>query len=436
VYPTGLGLQYGFETWNLTNPGNEYDLSVKWTAEPPNPGWRGGDAVGGLRNAINNNQVTILSAFAHADPHMSCDVYDNDWASQYHNTEPFFVTDMGYHCGDFDAVDDGVLDVMLFNSNTYLAFACTYNTGYGWGSFEDTNSSSAMQMKNFWDYFFDMENNSGDFDNWRLGKGQAWSKDEMAPTIDWTYSSAPGSWRGVIECCLLFGDPAQMMKTLHPSEPPETPDAPDGPDHWIVNVECMFSTVTTEPDGEVIYYMFDWDDGNFSEWLGPYQSGQTAEGFHTWTQLGEYEIRVIAKDVNGAKSNWSEATTLSIVEDQAPDRPQITGKQLIIGGLKYNYTFVATDPEEHDIYYKIDWVDGHVTDWLGPYSSGETASFSHAWYEKGTYTIKAWAKDIYGKLSIQSNYMVKVLFVINSNPSNNQMLNNILQNLQHKATNS
>jgi hypothetical protein len=436
AYPTWLGMQYGFETWNLVNPGNEYNLSVKWSGAPsPNPGWNSGDEIGGLRNDINNDQVTLLSAFAHADYTMSCDVYDTDWETLYHNTQPFFVTDMGCHCGDFDA-GDGILESMLFHSDINLAFACTYNTGYGWGSFDDTNSSSALQMKCFWDYFFDVENNSQSQSDWQFGKGQAWSKDTMAPTLTWTYSSAPGSWRGVIECCLFFGDPAQTLKTPSPSEPPETPDAPQGPNQWIRNIECTFSSVTTDPEGDNISYIFDWGDGTLSSWLGPYPSGQTVEEEHIWTELGDYEIKVAARDIYGAKSSWSPAATLSIVEDQAPIKPGITGKQRIVGGLNYNYTFVSTDPEGDNIYYKIDWDDGHVTDWLGPYSSGESIALGHKWLEKGDYTIKAWAKDIYEKMSGQSNYMVKVLFVINSNPSNNQMMLNILQSLQQKATNS
>ncbi|MFH1101205.1 MAG: CARDB domain-containing protein [Methanobacteriota archaeon] len=215
TYPSWLGFQYGFETWNAKNLGLEYDMSVKWTAEPPNPGWQGGSfsaAITGMRNAINNDQATLISAFAHADPTMSMDVYASDWESLYHNTKPFLVMDMGCHCGDMNAADDGVLHSMLFHSNTELAFACVYNTGYGWGAFDDTNTSSCMQMKNFWDYLFDTTNISGSTANWQLGKAMAWSKDAMAPTINWTYNDAPGSWRGVIESCLLFGDPAQLIK--------------------------------------------------------------------------------------------------------------------------------------------------------------------------------------------------------------------------------
>ena len=215
-YPSWLGFQYGFETWNAKNPGTGYDLSVKWTAESSlNPGWQGGSesaAVTGMRNAINNNQVTLISAVAHADATMSMDVGQTDWASLYTNTMPFFIHDYGCHCGDFDASDHGVLYTMLFNSDTRLAFACVYNTCYGWGSLDDTNSSSALQQKLFWDYLFDTTNNSGGVHNWQLGKAQAWSKDAMAPTIGWTDTGAPGSWRGIIQGCLLFGDPAQNLK--------------------------------------------------------------------------------------------------------------------------------------------------------------------------------------------------------------------------------
>jgi len=206
----------GFETWNALHPDSEYNLSVKWTGDSsPNPGWQGGstsNAIAGFKNAINNDHVTLISGVAHANEEMSLDVGMNSWESDYHNTKPFFIFDLGSHCGDMDAADDGILHSMLFHSDTELAFACVYNTCYGWGSCNVTNSSSAVQMKLFWDYLFDLENNSGSPINWQLGKAMTYSKDMMAPTINWTYSGAPGSWRAIIQGCLLFGDPAQRIK--------------------------------------------------------------------------------------------------------------------------------------------------------------------------------------------------------------------------------
>jgi len=325
-YPSWLGFNYGFETWNAINPGNEYNLSVKWTAEPPNPGWQGGSqsvAIDGLKNAINNDQVTLISGIAHANERMSLDVYDSSWESDYHNTRPFFIHDYGCHCGDMDAADDGVLHSMLFHSDTELAFACVYNTCYGWGSLMDTNSSSALQQKLFWDYLFDVVNNSGSVMEWQLGKAMAYSKDTMAPTINWTYSSAPGSWRGVIQGCLLFGDPAQRIKTM--TNPPEKPEQPKGLINGIVEVEYPFSTRTNDPDGDQVYYMWDWDDGTYSEWLGPYDPGVTAEASHSWANAEIYEIRVKAKDVHSAESSWSDTLTIYIVDVAILEIGNITG---------------------------------------------------------------------------------------------------------------
>ena len=64
-------------------------------------------------------------------------------------------------------------------------------------------------------------------------------------------------------------------------------------------------------------------------------------------------------------------------------------------GEEYTYTLVATDPNGDDVYYYIDWGDEEITDWFGPYPSGETVTAKHIWNEQGTYTIRAKAKDSY-----------------------------------------
>ncbi len=187
-----------FETWNTMHPAMSYNLSVKCIN------------VDDFKNAINYNQVTLISGVAHGNNLMSLDVFRDSWETDYHNTKPFFIHDYSSHCGDFDDSDDGVLDTMLFFSNTTLTFGCVYNTGFGWVNYDYTNSSSTLQQKLFWNFFFDLKNNSYSPLNWQLGKAMAYSKDAMAPTINW--DEDVGSWRGVIEGCLLFGDPAQRIK--------------------------------------------------------------------------------------------------------------------------------------------------------------------------------------------------------------------------------
>ena len=193
-----------------------------------------------------------------------------------------------------------------------------------------------------------------------------------------------------------------------PSNPPETPTIPEGPNEGVSGVEYNFSSNTTEPDEDSIFYMFDWGDGNISNWVGPYASGETGEASHSWADIGEYEIKAIAKDINGVKSNWSQSAILSIVENERPERPEIDGKNSGVVGEVYEFTFISNDPEEHDIYYMVDWDDDNRTGWLGPYKSGEIITLNHSWKKKGEYWIKAWAKDIYDDMSAQGNFRIKI----------------------------
>jgi hypothetical protein len=388
-FPSWVGFQYGFETWNEVNPGNQFNLSVKMTEAPsPNPGWSGAGVVG-FREAINNDLVTIISGIAHANNQMSLDVYDTDWESLYHNTQPFFIHDYGCHCGDFDDGDDGVLESMLFHSDVELAFGCVYNTGYGWGNLYCTNSSSAFQAKEFWRFFLDVENLSLDLGNWQIGRSHAHSKDMMAPMLDWD----GGTWREIIQCCLLFGDPAQMLRTPHPSLPPTQPSKPVGPSLGIWNVEYSYTTQATEPDNEQIFYLFDWGDGSNSGWLGPYSSGQVATGSHIWTVLGTYEVKVKARDIWGAGSPWSEPLMVTITDNTPPSIPEVTGPSEGKPGNPYLFNMVTSDAQDQNIYYFVDWGDNTTTDWLGPYISGTMIHQTHSWSQQGTYTVKVKAKD-------------------------------------------
>jgi hypothetical protein len=304
-----------------------------------------------------------------------------------------------------DAADDGVLHSMLFHSDTELAFGCVYNTVYGWGNFETTNSSSAFQAKSFWDYFLDLEN-SGYPTNWELGKAHAWSKDIMAPTLDW--DPQYGTWRSIIQGCLLFADPAQKLKNPHPNLPPETPAPPVGPDVWAQFGEAEFTFVTTDPEYDSISFLLDWGDGTQSEWIGPFGSGQTGKATHAWMEIGTYEVKVKARDNLYGQSDWSEPTEIIIVENQAPSEPTINGPLSAHPKKLITYTFSAVDPEGNDVYYMVSWGDGFVDGFEGPYASGEEVTFSHAWNSGGTYTIACVAKDIYDAKSPQGSLKLTI----------------------------
>jgi C1A family cysteine protease len=95
-----------------------------------------------------------------------------------------------------------------------------------------------------------------------------------------------------------------------------------------------------------------------------------------------------------------------VTSNQPPNPPTITGPASGKKGQSYPYKFVSADPEGNNVYYYIDWGDGTNTGWTGAYASGHEITVNHTWSKKGTYIIKAKAKDIYGNESDWSTLSV------------------------------
>jgi len=107
-----------------------------------------------------------------------------------------------------------------------------------------------------------------------------------------------------------FGDPSLLI--AGDSQKPAKPATPQGEIEGRPGQEYAYASTTTDPDGDSLYYLFDWGDETYSEWIGPLASGDTAGANHTWTDSGSYEIKVMAKDQNGVFSEWSDPLTVDI----------------------------------------------------------------------------------------------------------------------------
>jgi len=106
--------------------------------------------------------------------------------------------------------------------------------------------------------------------------------------------------------------------------PPNTPPAPEGPDQGVLGAEYTFTSKTTDPEGDKIYYKFEWGDATDSGWLGPYFSGATASASKIWTTEDIFKVRVKAKDTSDRESEWSKNHTIEIID----------GPQLQIGTIR------------------------------------------------------------------------------------------------------
>ncbi len=191
------------------------------------------------------------------------------------------------------------------------------------------------------------------------------------------------------------------------NDPPETPQF-TGPangtnGHTIyLNLNCI------DPDGDQIYYWIEWGDGDTDEWSGPYDSGQSIIFGHIWHTPGIYIISVKSKDDFGAESGWG--TFIINIGSNPPETPQITGAEKGNPGNSYDFTFITSDEDGNQFYYWIDWGDGQTNQWIGPYTSGQVVTLPHTWSEKGTYLIKAKAKDTYNAESEWGTFSVTMPF--------------------------
>lgn len=106
---------------------------------------------------------------------------------------------------------------------------------------------------------------------------------------------------------------------------PNKPYRPSGSISGKAGIEYTYTSSTTDPNGDKIYYMFSWGDGTNSIWLGPNNSGETISAEHTWNEKDTYEIKVKAKDEHGLESPWSDSLIVSMPNSKPYIKTQVRG---------------------------------------------------------------------------------------------------------------
>lgn len=96
-----------------------------------------------------------------------------------------------------------------------------------------------------------------------------------------------------------------------------------GPSKGVQGEALTFKATTTDPNDDEVSFQFDWGDGSDLEWTGNVASGDTVTVSHTYDSLGVYQVRVKAKDVHGAYSEYSDSLSVEIIPPTIPGKIQV-----------------------------------------------------------------------------------------------------------------
>jgi len=110
----------------------------------------------------------------------------------------------------------------------------------------------------------------------------------------------------------------------------------------------------------------------------------------------ETSVKTAGREPLDGNETWDMCFKTYGRSNSPPDAPVISGETNGEINVEYEYTFVANDPDDDDLYYWIEWGDGSpAVEWTGSYASGEIVTVSHTFTSEGTYIISAKAKDVF-----------------------------------------
>jgi hypothetical protein len=133
-----------------------------------------------------------------------------------------------------------------------------------------------------------------------------------------------------------------------------------------------------------------------------------------YTNVTEENIVIIAAAFNdewhqgysAPPSGWpfdayyaDEVVKATPLDNLPPGIPLLSGPNEGSPDKDMEYVISSTDPEDDNVYYWVDWGDGNIDEWIGPYYSGENVYVNHVFENPGMYAITAKSKDEYNRVS-------------------------------------
>lgn len=197
-------------------------------------------------------------------------------------------------------------------------------------------------------------------------------------------------------------------------EPPVT----QGPASARPADSLTYRFTSTDPDGDSVYYMTSWGDGDTTDWSPAGASGEDYTQTHAYSDSGTYFIQAKAKDGKDAESVWSDSVQVRIgtFPPNTPSRP--SGPTACSTGLAYTWSTKALHPLRDSMSFQFSWGNGQVDSFGRMVGSNQLFDTTHTYSLPGTYKIAARARDASGLESPWSETLVVVVDTAHGTPGN------------------
>ncbi len=255
----------------------------------------------------------------------------NVWATHAHEDEKWLPTPNGYYLNTkVQGLSNGnELPIVIIGACSTCKFRDD-NDCFGWSFLMNGNGggiASCGASALDWFYYGEYIIEKG-FEKICIDSFQAYSDGAMTFGEMWNgaingyiYPGMDALDHKTVEEFQSFGDPTLAIRS--DSQAPNKPATPTGPLNGQVGTTYTYTTSATDPENDDVYYLFDWGDGTFSNWVGPKSSGSSGSADHKWSSQDTFTVKTIAKDENGVISQWSDPLTVTIPKSKVVNKPLI-----------------------------------------------------------------------------------------------------------------
>ncbi len=197
-----------------------------------------------------------------------------------------------------------------------------------------------------------------------------------------------------------------------PNYPPSKPYDPN-PEDGATDVPVFTNLIwqCDDQNNDSLHYTIKFDISNPPESILVSDFDKNSYTLPKLKSNTKYYWQIIAYDGKDSIAGdiWS-FTTEEVIQ-VPPNKPEIwVDKKNILKNDKFTLFFSTTDDNLDSVFYKIDWGNGEVSDWIGPYNSGDTVTIENFYKNIGNYSIKILAKDEFDNQSSWSDSIVVSVF--------------------------